>query len=113
MSKTRDAAAVERCRARAADRGDHAPDRDRAVDPGREVGRAAHAPGGASMAQHVGAEPGSGAGATARAAGRREAAAQPEETQAPPHAPPPASPRAGPRPGPRSAGCSRAAAAVR
>ena len=88
----RDYAAVERCRARAADRGDHAPDRDRAVDPGREAGRAAHAPGGASMAQHVGAERPAGAGATARAAGRREAAAQPEETQAPPHAPPPASP---------------------
>ena len=85
----RDSAAVERCRARGADRGDHAPDRDRAVDPGREAGWAAHAPGGASMAQHVGAERPAGAGETARAAGRREAAAKPAETQAPPHAPPP------------------------
>ena len=84
----RDAAAVERGRARAADRGAPAPDRDRAVDPGREAGRAAPAPGGASVAQPVGAEPGSGAGATARAGGSREAAAQPAETQAPPSASP-------------------------
>ena len=94
----RDSAAVERCRARAADRGDHAPDRDRAVDPGREAGRAAPAPGGASMAQPVGAERPAGAGETARAVGSREAAAKPEETQAPPHAPPPASPAPTPAP---------------
>ena len=93
----RDSAAVDRCRARAADRGAPAPDRDRAVDPGREAGRAAHAPGGASMAQPVGAEPGGGRGDCAGGGAGRLRHSQRKLRPPPrPRRPPPPRRRGGP-----------------